>query len=95
VYDLIHQILNGRVDGGMNRRLITTLFCEARLMHRIVEGQKCNDAERQVPVSILFNSVPFLFFIFFFPYKANKIDVCIATAQNPKACDWAIWATLH
>ena len=46
VYDLIHQILTGRVDGGFNRELTVALFRDARLMHRIIEGSKRNDAER-------------------------------------------------
>lgn len=46
MYDLIHQILTGRVDGGLNRELTTSLFRDSRLMHRIVEGQKHNDIER-------------------------------------------------
>jgi len=45
VYDLVHQILTGRVDGGLNRELTIALFRDARLMHRIVDGQKQNDAE--------------------------------------------------
>ena len=48
VYDLIHQILTGRVDGGYNRELTVALFRDARLMHRIIEGSKRNDAERSV-----------------------------------------------
>ncbi|KAG6330423.1 hypothetical protein ID866_8667 [Astraeus odoratus] len=47
VYDFIHQVLTGRVDGGLNRELTIALFRDARLMQRIVEGQKQNDAERQ------------------------------------------------
>ena len=46
IYDLVHQILTGRVDKGSNRDLILALFKDARLMHRIVEGQQRNDAER-------------------------------------------------
>jgi serine/threonine-protein phosphatase 6 regulatory subunit 3 len=45
VYDLVHQILTGRVDGGLNRELTLALFRDARLMHRIVEGQQKNDIE--------------------------------------------------
>ena len=44
-YDLIHQILTGRVDTGANRELAISLFRDAKLMHRIVEGQRRNDAE--------------------------------------------------
>jgi serine/threonine-protein phosphatase 6 regulatory subunit 3 len=45
VYDMVHQILTGYVDTGLNRELAISLFRDARLMHRIVEGQKMNDAE--------------------------------------------------
>ncbi|KAH9900937.1 SAPS-domain-containing protein [Cubamyces lactineus] len=48
VYDLIHQILTGRVDGGYNRELTVALFRDARLMHRIIEGSQRNDIERFV-----------------------------------------------
>lgn len=48
VYDLIHQILTGRVDGGYNRELTVSLFRDARLLHRIIEGSKRNDVERCV-----------------------------------------------
>ncbi|KAJ7193823.1 SIT4 phosphatase-associated protein-domain-containing protein [Mycena pura] len=44
VYDLIHQILTGTVDSGLGRELALSLFRDARLMHRIVEGQRTNDA---------------------------------------------------
>lgn len=50
VYDLIHQILTGRIDGGFNRELTIALFRDARLMHRIIEGSKRNDQERFVLV---------------------------------------------
>jgi serine/threonine-protein phosphatase 6 regulatory subunit 3 len=43
VYDFIHQILTGNVDGGLGRELAVALFRDARLMHRIVEGQRMND----------------------------------------------------
>ena len=46
VYDIIHQILTGRDEHGCNRELIVSLFRDAKVMHRIVEGQKQNDMER-------------------------------------------------
>ncbi|KAI6131908.1 SIT4 phosphatase-associated protein-domain-containing protein [Pisolithus thermaeus] len=52
VYDFIHQILTGRVDGCLNRELTIALFRDARLMHRIVEGQKKNDAESVKPKGV-------------------------------------------
>ena len=49
VYDLVHQILTGRVDKTLNRELTIALFRDAKLMHRIVDGQKRNDLEKYVP----------------------------------------------
>ena len=46
VYDIIHQILTGREEHGCNRELIVSLFRDAKVMHRIVDGQKQNDIER-------------------------------------------------
>jgi serine/threonine-protein phosphatase 6 regulatory subunit 3 len=40
VYDFIHQTLMGNVDGRLERELAVVLFHNARLMHRIVEGQR-------------------------------------------------------
>ncbi|KAG6865408.1 hypothetical protein C0991_002902 [Blastosporella zonata] len=45
VYDVVHQILNAPVESGFNRELAISLFRDARLMDRIVDGQKRNDAE--------------------------------------------------
>ncbi|KAJ7772937.1 SIT4 phosphatase-associated protein-domain-containing protein [Mycena maculata] len=52
VYDFIHQILTGNVDGGLGRELAVALFRDARLMDRIVEGQRMNDAETLKPKSV-------------------------------------------
>ncbi|KAI0031479.1 SIT4 phosphatase-associated protein-domain-containing protein, partial [Vararia minispora EC-137] len=52
VYDLIHQILTGRVDTGVNRALAVALFQDAKLMHRIVEGQRRNDVEIAKPKGV-------------------------------------------
>ncbi|KAF9447599.1 SIT4 phosphatase-associated protein [Macrolepiota fuliginosa MF-IS2] len=46
VYDVIHQILTGNVESGLNRELVVSLFRDAKLMQRIVNGQKLNDVER-------------------------------------------------
>ncbi|KAG1756903.1 SIT4 phosphatase-associated protein-domain-containing protein [Suillus paluster] len=45
VYDFVHQILTGRTDGGLNRELSISLFRDAHIMQRIIDGQKRNDAE--------------------------------------------------
>jgi serine/threonine-protein phosphatase 6 regulatory subunit 3 len=50
VYDLVHQVLTGHVDSGLNRELAIALFRDARLMHRIVDGQKQNDVEWYIPL---------------------------------------------
>ncbi|KAJ6531097.1 SIT4 phosphatase-associated protein-domain-containing protein [Mycena capillaripes] len=52
VYDFIHQILTGNVDGGLGRELAVALFRDARLMHRIVEGQRMNDVACAKPKSV-------------------------------------------
>ncbi|KIJ68898.1 hypothetical protein HYDPIDRAFT_105412 [Hydnomerulius pinastri MD-312] len=52
VYDFLHQVLTGRVDGGLNRELTIALFRDARLMQRIVDGQKQNDAESVKPKGV-------------------------------------------
>ncbi|KAJ3814114.1 SIT4 phosphatase-associated protein-domain-containing protein [Lentinula aff. lateritia] len=57
VYDILHQILTGQVDTkrrsegsrGYNRELILSLFRDAQLMYRIVEGQRRNDEESAKP----------------------------------------------
>ncbi|KAK7038262.1 SIT4 phosphatase-associated protein-domain-containing protein [Favolaschia claudopus] len=58
VYDFIHQILTGNVEpaaggnGGMGRELAVSLFRDAKLMHRIVEGQRMNDEACAKPKSV-------------------------------------------
>ncbi|KAJ3922136.1 SIT4 phosphatase-associated protein-domain-containing protein [Lentinula edodes] len=49
VYDILHQILTGQVDTSYNRELILSLFRDAQLMHKIVEGQRQNDEESAKP----------------------------------------------
>ncbi|KAF8634541.1 hypothetical protein AX15_000839 [Amanita polypyramis BW_CC] len=52
VYDLMHQILTGNVAHGLGRELAIALFRDARLIHRIVEGQKRNDIESAKPKGV-------------------------------------------
>ncbi|KDQ61229.1 hypothetical protein JAAARDRAFT_173829 [Jaapia argillacea MUCL 33604] len=52
VYDVLHQVLTGHVDDGMNRELTVALFRDAKLMHRIVEGQRRNDIESTNPKGV-------------------------------------------
>lgn len=43
VYDLLHQVLTGRVEKGLNRDLVISLFRNSRILERIIEGQRKND----------------------------------------------------
>ncbi|GLB34588.1 putative SAPS-domain-containing protein [Lyophyllum shimeji] len=52
VYDVVHQILTGPMDGGFNRELAKSLFRDAHLVQRIVDGQKRNDAETAKPKGV-------------------------------------------
>lgn len=45
VYDVVHQVMTGAVDAGHNRELIVSLFRDAKILSRIVEGQNLNDRE--------------------------------------------------
>ena len=48
MYDVIHQILTGRIDSSLNKDLVVSLFRDGHLLNRIVEAQKRNDAERYI-----------------------------------------------
>lgn len=48
VYDVLHQILTGRIDSGLNRELTISIFRDCHLLTRILEAQKQNDIERCV-----------------------------------------------
>ncbi|KAL0946479.1 hypothetical protein HGRIS_012696 [Hohenbuehelia grisea] len=52
VYDLLHQILTGHVDSGVNRELAVSLFRDAQVMQRIVDGQRRNDSECSKPKGV-------------------------------------------
>ncbi|KAF9053141.1 SIT4 phosphatase-associated protein-domain-containing protein [Panaeolus papilionaceus] len=52
VYDIIHQVMTGSVDAGLNRELIVSLFRDAKILHRIVEGQKQNDEACSKPKGV-------------------------------------------
>lgn len=43
VYDLLHQILTGRVDKGLNRKLVKSLFRDSQILQRVIDGQRLND----------------------------------------------------
>jgi SIT4 phosphatase-associated protein len=50
IYDLLHQIMTGRVDRGLNRDLVISLFRDGKLLHRIIEAQQLNDDAVSVTV---------------------------------------------
>ncbi|KAF9532767.1 SIT4 phosphatase-associated protein-domain-containing protein [Crepidotus variabilis] len=52
VYDIVHQVMTGNVENGYNRDLIISLFRDARILHRIVEGQARNDLECSKPKGV-------------------------------------------
>jgi serine/threonine-protein phosphatase 6 regulatory subunit 3 len=41
---MLHQILTGRVDNELSRRVTIGMFRDARLVHRILDGSRRNDA---------------------------------------------------
>ncbi|KAI9274220.1 SIT4 phosphatase-associated protein-domain-containing protein [Sporodiniella umbellata] len=49
VYDMLHQVLNGRMDVGLNRQLVLSILKEGQLTGKIVAAQKANDEECAKP----------------------------------------------
>lgn len=48
VFDIVQQVLNGRMDFGYNKFLAIDMFTQLRITHLITEGQqKCEDYEEQ------------------------------------------------
>lgn len=43
IYDLLQQILNGRLGPGLNRELVIVMFNEGDLVGRILDAQRAND----------------------------------------------------
>ncbi|KAI9007011.1 SIT4 phosphatase-associated protein-domain-containing protein [Phycomyces nitens] len=43
IYDMLHQVFNGRMDKGYNRTLAISIFKDGRLTDRMVQVQKEND----------------------------------------------------
>jgi SIT4-associating protein SAP185/190 len=44
IYDLLQQILNGRLSPGLNRELVIEIIKEARIVERILDAQRANDS---------------------------------------------------
>ncbi|KAI9027204.1 SIT4 phosphatase-associated protein-domain-containing protein [Phycomyces nitens] len=47
VYDMLHQVFNGRVDKGLNRNLIISVLKDGQLTDWIIKAQKLNDIESE------------------------------------------------
>ncbi|KAI7872847.1 SIT4 phosphatase-associated protein-domain-containing protein [Spinellus fusiger] len=45
VYDMLHQVLNGRMDKGFNRQLTISVLVDGQLTDLIIKGQATNDIE--------------------------------------------------
>lgn len=43
IYDLLQQILNGRLGPGLNRELVVDIIKEGRIVERILDAQRLND----------------------------------------------------
>jgi SIT4-associating protein SAP185/190 len=43
IYDLLQQILNGRLGPGLNRELVIEIIKEGKLVERILDAQRIND----------------------------------------------------
>jgi SIT4-associating protein SAP185/190 len=43
IYDLLQQILNGRLGPGLNRELVVEIIKEGRIVERILDAQRLND----------------------------------------------------
>lgn len=52
IYDMLHQIFNGRMDKGYNRNLAISVFKDGKLTDRMVQAQKANDEEWYVEKAI-------------------------------------------
>jgi serine/threonine-protein phosphatase 6 regulatory subunit 3 len=44
VYDILHQVLFGKVEGTLNRELIISLFRDVKLPQRVLDAQTRNDS---------------------------------------------------
>jgi hypothetical protein len=52
-YDIVQQVLNGRIDQGFNRRLVCDLFCDAKIVEKILHTQKLNTELRWVVTCVI------------------------------------------
>ncbi|KAI9472134.1 MAG: SIT4 phosphatase-associated protein-domain-containing protein [Benjaminiella poitrasii] len=49
IYDMLHQVFNGRMDIGLNRHLAISILKDGQLTDKIVIAQKSNDEECAKP----------------------------------------------
>ncbi|KAI8369972.1 SIT4 phosphatase-associated protein-domain-containing protein [Blakeslea trispora] len=52
IYDMLHQVFNGRMDVGLNRNLAISILKDGQLTDKIVVAQKANDEECAKPKGI-------------------------------------------
>lgn len=45
IYDMLHQVFNGRMNMGLNRHLAISILKDGQLTDKIVIAQKSNDEE--------------------------------------------------
>ena len=77
------------MDSGYNRELIISMFRDAKILHRIVDGQARNDVERCAAAKTTRSSsfLLFLFFLFLGMYKMLNYFFFLPPVQNQKAFD--------
>ncbi|KAJ8655867.1 hypothetical protein O0I10_008531 [Lichtheimia ornata] len=63
IYDMLHQIFNGRMDKGYNRNLAISVFKDGKLTDRMVQAQKANDEECAKPKGMRLGYMGHLTFI--------------------------------
>ncbi|KAI8891324.1 SAPS-domain-containing protein [Backusella circina FSU 941] len=63
VYDMLHQVFNGRMDRESNRQLALSIFTQGHLTDKIVEAQKKNDEECAKPKGMRLGYMGHLTFI--------------------------------
>ncbi|KAI8138355.1 SIT4 phosphatase-associated protein-domain-containing protein [Fennellomyces sp. T-0311] len=63
IYDMLHQVFNGRMDKGYNRHLAISVFKDGKLTDRMVQAQKANDEECAKPKGMRLGYMGHLTFI--------------------------------
>ncbi|KAG0169446.1 hypothetical protein DFQ28_004386 [Apophysomyces sp. BC1034] len=63
IYDMLHQVFNGRMDKGYNRNLAISVFKDGHLTEKMVQIQKMNDDECAKPKGMRLGFMGHLTFI--------------------------------